>query len=150
MLANPNILQKLQALSPPTVTWAEQGHDLREMWFENTPTEEIAQRLGRSANAVLTQAARMGLPRRVASGRKGRTAAPRLPDSGGMMKLRMDFSARAQPMVPVQSMRKERQCLMCSTAFQSSGAHNRICQRCKAGVHYQSIGDACEYEVLTG
>jgi Zn finger protein HypA/HybF involved in hydrogenase expression len=28
--------------------------------------------------------------------------------------------------------RKERKCLMCSTRFQSDGAHNRICPKCKS------------------
>ncbi len=33
--------------------------------------------------------------------------------------------------------RKPRSCLMCGRSFDSEGAHNRICRRCKAGQAYR-------------
>ena len=32
----------------------------------------------------------------------------------------------------VVDVRKERKCLMCGTRFESDGAHNRICPKCKS------------------
>ena len=36
-----------------------------------------------------------------------------------------------------RSLRRTRTCLMCGRSFESDGAHNRICRRCKASQTYR-------------
>ncbi len=50
--------------------WQEQDGILREMWMRNQSPTAIAEALGRSVPAIMTRAARLGLPRRFAPGRK--------------------------------------------------------------------------------
>jgi hypothetical protein len=45
--------------------------------------------------------------------------------------------AGRKPARTPQSERKPRSCLMCSRNFDSDGAHNRICRRCKASQTYR-------------
>ncbi len=60
--------QSVQASSPPS--WLDQDVALRRLWEENKTPEAIAEELGRSIAAIMTRAARLGLPRRSAPGRK--------------------------------------------------------------------------------
>lgn len=146
MLSRSNTLYKLDNLRPATITWAEQLDDLRQMWTDGTPTDEIAERLGRSVSSVLTQAVRIGLPRRASSGRK-----PRNPETATVKKPPVrDMNIIAFPsrgvvagveQNPVTAVHKSRTCLMCSTTFQSYGSHNRICNRCKDTQCYQAGHD---------
>ena len=152
MLPRKNTLQHLQNLTPASVTWAEQVDDLRAMWTDGVPTSEIAARLGRTPSSVLTQAVRIGLERRASSGRKAQsgTRAPKAPPSHTNV---ISFPVRGYSGTVVNSaapqpVKKPRTCLMCSTSFQSHGAHNRICNRCKDCASYQT-GHDNEYRVLT-
>ncbi len=151
MISRSNTLHKLENLRPATITWAEQLDDLRQMWTDGTPTEEIAERLGRSVSSVLTQAVRIGLPRRASSGRKPRTTQP---SAAKKAPVRMNviafpttrgYSGAAMPEAPVV-VHKARNCLMCSSTFQSYGSHNRICTRCKDTQSYQA-GHDHEYSI---
>ncbi|HCM83566.1 MAG TPA: hypothetical protein DIS76_03260 [Rhodospirillaceae bacterium] len=148
MLSRTNTLRKLDNLTPAAVTWAEQIDDLRAMWIDGTPTEEIAVRLGRSVSSVLTQVVRIGLPRRASSGRK-----PRNPEAAAVKKAPVRMNVIAFPVRTAgdaaahntaTAVHKARTCLMCSSSFQSYGSHNRICNRCKDTNSYQA-GDAHEY-----
>ena len=65
------------APAPPATTgqptapgWHDQDGLLRDMWLRNQTPQAIASALGRSVPAVMTRAARLGLPRRSAPGRK--------------------------------------------------------------------------------
>lgn len=129
--------EKLNELSPRVTTWAEQLDELRDMWMAAVPTEEIAERLGRSPSAVLTQAARLELPRRAPSGRKARTSGEIKKSRAGITPTNViTFPLRAET-ARTPSARKTRDCLMCHTSFNSHGSHNRICPRCKTGAAYQ-------------
>lgn len=147
MLSRTNTLRKLDNLKPATVTWAEQIDDLRQMWTDGVSTEDIAETLGRSVSSVLTQAVRIGLPRRASSGRK-----PRNPEVNKEKKLAAPranviafpvrgYAGAATPLVEVVPAHKARTCLMCSSSFQSYGSHNRICNRCKDTQCYQNGHD---------
>lgn len=151
MISRNDTLRKLEGLKPATVTWAEQLDALRQMWTDGTPTEDIAERLGRSVSSVLTQAVRIGLPRRASSGRK--PSANRQATAPKKAPVRMNviaFPARAgyAPVdAPVTAaVQKSRNCLMCNSSFQSYGSHNRICNRCKDTQCYQG-GHDHEYSV---
>jgi hypothetical protein len=124
----------------PAPSWQEQDITLRDMWTQNKSQQEIADALGRSIPAIMTRAARLGLPRRSAPGRKPgqrsvnhqgaaaayattRRAAPRAA---------MGSSAEAQPQT------SPRVCLMCLKKFESFGRHNRICTSCKGSAEYET------------
>jgi hypothetical protein len=155
MLQRTNTLRKLENLKPATVTWAEQLDGLRQMWTDGVPTDEIATALGRTNSSVLTQAVRIGLPRRASSGRKATTVAvtdkkvsPRLVSQQNVI----SFPVRGYSGAAIQSMpapkSQSRKCLMCSSSFPSHGSHNRICGRCKETKSYQA-GHDCEYSLKT-
>jgi len=155
MLAHQSTLKQLHHLKPATVTWAQQWDDLKVMWADNVPVEEIADRLNRSVSAVLTQAVRIGLERRAPSGRKPqnqeRTAAPKRPvlvHSNVVSFSQVRSYSGAAVESPVQASKKPRTCLMCRTDFNSHGSHNRICNRCKEGASYQSAHEN-EYRILS-
>ncbi len=127
----------------PATTWQEQDGLLRELWMENKSPQAIATVLNRSVSAIMTRAARLGLPRRAAPGRKPR---PQLPQD-------KDMTATARPAVTRRTVPKgsvtsdaseqstqtaPRICLMCLTTFQSVGRHNRICSSCKNSSEYIS------------
>ncbi len=119
--------------------WQEQDGVLRDMWMRNQPPAAIAQALGRSVPAVMTRAARLGLPRRFAPGRKpGR----RPMDSAGVARAetaRARASAQTEAeTIEAASQISSRVCLMCLTTFQSMGRHNRICPSCKNSAEYES------------
>lgn len=126
-----------------TASWAEQDDLLRAMWQDKKSPEEIAAGLGRSVAAIMTRAARLGLPRRMAPGRKRgykRTETRRKsPVNMGAARVRVrvstadyveDEDTRPRPEV------KMRVCLMCLNKFQSLGAFNRICPSCKGSAEY--------------
>jgi hypothetical protein len=117
--------------------WQEQDDTLRKMWIANQSPAAIAKALGRSVPAIMTRAARLGLPRRFAPGRKRGTRPPET--SRGVQ---THSTARATVLaaesvenVPQLSMRI---CLMCLNKFQSQGRHNRICSTCKNSAEYES------------
>jgi len=156
MLARKQTLQQLQDLKPATVTWAQQWDDLKVMWVEGVPVDEIAMRLNRTVSAVLTQAVRIGLERRAMPGRKpeGKNQTPRvvkrpvLVHSNVVSFSRVRSHSGAAVESPVQANKKPRNCLMCSSAFNSYGSHNRICRRCKDSNCYQA-GHENEYRILS-
>ena len=118
-------------------SWAEQDGVLRDMWLQNKSPQDIAATLSRSVAAIMTRAARLGLPRRAAPGRKPggtrsaegavtvRTAVPRAASRGVA-----DENAAPQTSARI--------CLMCLRSFQSQGRHNRICPSCKNSSEYES------------
>jgi len=131
--------------SPPVAVagegpnWQEQDGVLRDMWMRNQPPAAIAQALGRSVPAVMTRAARLGLPRRFAPGRKpGR----RPVDAAGVVRAdtaRARATAQSEAeTIEAASQISNRVCLMCLTTFQSMGRHNRICPSCKNSAEYES------------
>ena len=131
----------LETESPPAAapaelgpSWQEQDGTLRDMWMQNETPADIAAALGRSVPAVMTRAARLGLPRRFAPGRKpGRHAS----EEGGARS--SAAQARAQPeIIESAPQAAARICLMCLTKFQSQGRFNRICSSCKSSAEYES------------
>ncbi len=151
-----HLLKTMTARAPAAVTWAEQWDDLKVMWNDGLPTDEIAENLGRSVSAVLTQAARLGLARRSAPGRKAQAAPlPSTirravhPDQASNV---IAFHAREEAAILENTAprheKRERSCLMCSTSFTSIGSHNRICPRCKSGSAYQ-VGHDESFRVLS-
>lgn len=116
-------------------SWSEQDTVLREMWMRNQTPAAIAEALGRSVSAIMTRAARLGLPRRFAPGRKPGVSpqntvarrAPQLPDG----------TTATGALMPATNT-TPRVCLMCLKKFQSLGRHNRICSTCKNSSEYVS------------
>ncbi|MDD3182863.1 MAG: hypothetical protein PHD48_08695 [Alphaproteobacteria bacterium] len=122
-------------------SWQEQDDVLRSMWTDNKSPEEIASTLHRSVAAVMTRAARLGLPRRSAPGRKRgykRTDVKRkiMPPAGSRVRVSVskDIEEASEPYAAPQVMM--RVCLMCLNKFQSQGRHNRICPSCKGSADY--------------
>ena len=127
--------QQIAAASPAELgpNWQEQDGVLREMWMQNQAPAAIAATLGRSVPAVMTRAARLGLPRRFAPGRKpGRHA------SEDVAARREAPAARAAPEAEAAAQAAPRICLMCLAKFQSLGRFNRICSTCKNSAEYES------------
>jgi hypothetical protein len=132
----------------PTMTpsWTEQDEILTSLWQKGEKPEQIAQSLNRSVAAVMTRAARLGLQRRFAPGRKAKRAND--PESGlANLRNAARLSAQIQTTPPQQS---HRICLMCLSRFQSHGRHNRICQSCKDGPEYRSAAGLPDVDVGTG
>lgn len=122
-------------------SWQEQDDTLRAMWADNKTPEEIAASLHRSVAAVMTRAARLGLPRRAAPGRKRgykRTEIKRkvMAPAGTRVRVAVpkDFEDDVDTYAPPEVMM--RVCLMCLNKFQSQGRHNRICPSCKGSADY--------------
>lgn len=124
---------------PGVASWAEQDELLRNLWLAGEAPPQIADRLGRSVAAVMTRAARLGLPRRFAPGRKptGRRSFLPLPKNP-LPAAPRDPGAKALPGETATRPLVERVCLMCLTKFPSQGAHNRICSSCKESNDYQA------------
>ena len=124
-------------------SWQEQDIVLRDLWMQNKTPQQISDVLGRSIPAIMTRAARLGLPRRSAPGRKpGAGASRRLPsphDDNGLQETRRS-TASAQRQQETQSESPSqaslRVCLMCLRKFESIGRHNRICAPCKGSSEY--------------
>ena len=124
----------------PYVNWLDQDDRLRELWIGNVPLAQIAEELKRSTAAIMTRAARLGLPRRAAPGRKpGSRSGPRDPS-----KPRKERAPRRRRTPPVEVFSVEslaahptvRLCLMCLGRFSSVGRFNRICVACKNSAEY--------------
>jgi hypothetical protein len=114
--------------------WLDQDPVLRDLWSSRLSPEQIAEKLGRSVAAVMTRAARLGLPRRFAPGRKA-----------GKHYARVSPVVRPVVRAPAPSnsgeastQATERVCLMCLRKFQSEGRHNRICPNCKGSPEYEA------------
>lgn len=118
-------------------SWQEQDPVLRDLWLQNKSPNEISTVLGRSVAAIMTRAARLGLPRRAAPGRKPGSRRPPMQEGQSRptttprtSALGSDETASAQISTRV--------CLMCLRPFQSLGRHNRICPSCKGSAEYES------------
>lgn len=121
--------------------WHDQDGILREMWVRNQTPQAIAEALGRSVPAVMTRAARLGLPRRSAPGRKPgiRPEGNMIGDAGGFAKVLARSPTRSKPPLPAGDVAPQtslRICLMCLKKFESAGRHNRICSTCKNSSEY--------------
>jgi len=138
---------KTQALEAPMASagpsWLDQDETLRRLWSENKSPEDISVALGRSVAAIMTRAARLGLPRRAAPGRKRgykRSDVPRKLPPAGTARVRVTLPAPhdedIEPYAAPQVM--PRVCLMCLGKFQSQGRHNRICPSCKGSAEYST------------
>ena len=108
--------------------------------------EAIASQLNRSIAAIMTRAARLGLPRRTAPGRKpGR----RMDGQERAAQIETRINQRITPprthdninVTPATSLRI---CLMCLNKFESFGRHNRICATCKNSSEYESASSLSE------
>lgn len=129
------------AVQPASVTpppnWMDQDELLKELWLKNETPENIASQLGRSIAAIMTRAARLGLPRRAAPGRK-----PGYQRKQAVVKNRpvsRDSSSERSYQTDgtvVENVKMMRICLMCLNRFPSEGRHNRICPSCKGTAEY--------------
>lgn len=138
---NDTLLESGMAAAGPS--WQEQDDTLRGMWTENKTPEEIAAVLHRSVAAVMTRAARLGLPRRAAPGRKRgykRTEVRRkvMPPAGTRVRVSAPQEFDEEPEVYAAPQIMMRVCLMCLNKFQSQGRHNRICPSCKGSAEYST------------
>ncbi len=123
--------------------WLEQDDKLRALWLEHKTPEEIGTILGRSVAAIMTRAARLGLPRRAAPGRK--RGYKRSEAEVRQRKVRIKLS-RSRPSLGEAELAegarpatvKMRICLMCLQKFESEGSHNRICPACKGSADYST------------
>jgi hypothetical protein len=138
--AAPSPPQKLATGEGPN--WQEQDGVLREMWMRNQPPAAIAEALGRSVPAIMTRAARLGLPRRFAPGRKpGRRQFETTETANAR---RAESQRTKAPSVTetesnnIATQVSTRICLMCLDKFQSMGRHNRICPTCKNSAEFES------------
>lgn len=119
--------------------WAEQDDLLRSLWHEGKTPEDIGEKLGRSVAAIMTRAARLGLPRRAAPGRKRGYKREAMPRQEKKVRVRIRRSyAEEEAEEKVASEACMRICLMCLNKFQSEGKHNRICPACKGSADYMT------------
>jgi hypothetical protein len=117
-------------------SWQEQDILLRDLWAQNKTQQEISALLGRSIAAIMTRAARLGLPRRSAPGRK--PGSHRVPQSGEIRMTSPRPSSNKTEKNKDETQTSTRICLMCLRAFPSLGRHNRICPSCKNSAEYES------------
>ncbi|NDE90323.1 MAG: hypothetical protein EB059_04180 [Alphaproteobacteria bacterium] len=131
----------------PTMTpsWTEQDEILVSLWSKGEKPESIAVSLNRSVAAVMTRAARLGLQRRFAPGRKPKKAGDTETSLAGLRNAAR-LSAQLQTTPAQQS---HRICLMCLSRFQSAGRHNRICGNCKGSPEYRSVSGLPDVDVQT-
>lgn len=137
LLEKPNP-EAVPATNQP-LNWIEQDPLLREMWLRHEKPEKIAADLGRTVAAIMTRAARLGLPRRAAPGRK-----PGYKRKEGVRKASALFARRkdsfdkktSQDIEEAAPVKLVRICLMCLNRFPSEGRHNRICPNCKGSAEY--------------
>lgn len=131
------------ALPTSGPTWQEQDGRLRDMWLGNQPPQVISEALGRSVAAIMTRAARLGLPRRASPGRK--PGQRRFDQQGAGQATTARTPARMpviDKMAPPQT--SLRVCLMCLNKFESLGRHNRICSSCRNSSEYESASSLPE------
>ncbi len=117
-------------------TWQDQDILLRDLWSQNKSPQEISSTLGRSIAAIMTRAARLGLPRRSAPGRKPGSRRP--PQDGEVRLSSPRPSSNRRPENSGEIQTSTRICLMCLRSFPSLGRHNRICPSCKNSSEYES------------
>src|ERR1043166_776666 len=129
----------------PTMTpsWTEQDEVLTSMWQKGKKPESIAQALGRSTAAVMTRAARLGLQRRFAPGRKPK----KMSDPEKSLANMRNMARLAGAMQTTPQQQSFRICLMCLTRFQSQGRHNRICSSCKNSPEYRTAAGLPDVDV---
>lgn len=143
----------LEGLSPVGPSWSEQDGLLRTFWQEMKPPEEIATILGRSVAAVMTRAARLGLPRRAAPGRKRGYKRTETPRKEKLVRLRVRGGARDEADIAEGARQHEikvRVCLMCLRKFESDGPHNRICPSCKGSADYVTGSSTPDFDFTPG
>jgi len=121
-----------------TQSWKDQDILLKKMWFQGATQQEIAETLNRSPQAVMTRAARLGLPRRMASGRK----------VGGKNVQHKPYTKRGTSDTGTQKY-IERICLMCLKKFGSVGKFNRICSDCKESRDYRIAASLSEVQIIS-
>ena len=124
--------------APVTVgpSWQEQDVLLRDLWTQNKTPQEIGTILGRSVAAIMTRAARLGLPRRAAPGRKPGSRRVLQPGEVRVTTPRPSVNRSSESKETAQA--STRICLMCLRPFPSQGRHNRICPSCKNSSEYES------------
>lgn len=129
-------------------SWQEQDKILRDMWLQNQTPQAISEALNRSFPAIMTRAARLGLPRRSAPGRKpGRRP---LDDKGmPISPVTRSMARSVQSTAQVAPTTSSRVCLMCLNKFESLGRQNRICPSCKGSSEYESASALPELHVPT-
>jgi hypothetical protein len=134
------------------MTWHLQDALLRDLWKQNLPPMAIAEKLNRTVAAVMTRAARLGLRRRFAPGRKAgqryehrrpRTTLP----AKRLRKMVEQGMALPEATNPAMSMRI---CLMCLKKFLSTGRDNRICPECKGSSEYAAGTRIPDTDLETG
>ena len=136
-LATPMPLGNAPGLAIPQ-GWAEQDPVLRDLWTRGVAPELIAGQLGRSVAAIMTRAARLGLPRRSAPGRKRVMRSPEEQRQRQNQRAQMHRSSLFKEALQPKEGAATRVCLMCLDPFHSSGRHNRICQKCKGSADYEA------------
>ena len=130
------------ALSPErSLNWQDQDGLLRELWLRNEKPSKIAGQLGRSVAAIMTRAARLGLPRRAAPGRKPgyqrKDTVRKAASSLSKVTALRDVS-KSNGEATAAGIHSVRICLMCLNRFPSEGRHNRICPNCKGSADYNT------------
>lgn len=127
-------------------SWTEQDEQLTALWQKGDKPDDIAVVLNRSVAAVMTRAARLGLHRRFAPGRKPKKLSD-LAENHERMRAQAKLTAQLQT---VPSQQVHRICLMCLKRFQSAGRHNRICEDCKGSSEYRSAAGLPDVDVPDG
>lgn len=117
-------------------SWQEQDIALRALWMQQLSPSLIAEKLGRSVAAIMTRAARLGLPRRMAPGRKPGSHRV-VPETEFRVSVPRPSSNKAEDKGR-DTQTSPRICLMCLRPFPSLGRHNRICASCKNSSEYES------------
>lgn len=118
--------------------WAEQDPILRDLWSKGATPEIIGAQLGRSVAAIMTRAARLGLPRRSAPGRKRVMRSPEEQRARQNQRTTLHRSSLFREALQPKEGAATRVCLMCVSPFQSAGRHNRICPKCKGSADYEA------------
>jgi hypothetical protein len=128
-------------------SWHDQDGLLRDLWLRNQTPQAIAAALSRSVPAIMTRAARLGLPRRSAPGRKPtvRTDKDSAGATPGAFVAPQTKPASSQPDTAPQT--SLRVCLMCLNKFESAGRHNRICSTCKNSAEYATASALPEIDL---
>ena len=126
--------------APPAgipASWAIQDNILRDLWQRNLSPDLIGAQLNRSVPAIMTRAARLGLPRRAAPGRKRVLRSPDEVRVRQTERSRTRSAELKEALAPKEGV-ATRVCLMCVAPFQSQGRHNRICPKCKGSTEYEA------------
>ena len=143
---NPDTGFRNTAPTMGTPSWTEQDEQLTTLWQKGEKPEDIAGVLNRSVAAVMTRAARLGLQRRFAPGRKPKKLSYEEMNQANMRNMAR-LSGQLQT-TPAQL--SHRICLMCLNRFQSQGRHNRICSSCKDSPAYRSASGLPDVDVDSG